>query len=346
MVDALNKELELRAGYVDEPIDTIYFGGGTPSLLLPDEIAGLLATVSALFTVRPDAEVTLEANPDDLSPQKLLDLRSTGINRLSIGIQSFDDTILRFLNRAHDREAALGCIPDARNAGFDNVSLDLIYAIPGQTDLILASDIRTALGLQPEHISAYSLTIEEKTVFGKWATRGKIVPTPDDYAAQHLTQLIDALESDGYERYEVSNFAKPGFYSKHNSSYWRGIPYLGIGPGAHSYNLNSRQANISNNAIYLKELAVDRVPATVEVLSETDKINDYLLTTLRTCWGTSLTKLRNDFGFDLEAFHGLYLRQLVDEQLAEISDGHLTLTRKGMMVADKISSDLFVTAHN
>ncbi len=344
MVNALQKELRLRADYINEPVETIYFGGGTPSLLPGDEIAGLVHEAYSLFSVRPDAEITLEANPDDLSVSKLGELRASGINRLSIGIQSFDDTILMFLNRAHDRTAAWRCIPDARDAGFSNISLDLIYAIPGQSGAIFANDIKAALQLSPEHISAYSLTIEDKTVFGKWAARGKISAPTDDHAAEQLAQLIETLESQGYAQYEISNFAKPGYYSKHNSSYWKGVPYLGVGPGAHSYNLVSRQANISNNAIYIKELARDAVPATVEVLTVADKINDYLLTTLRTSWGTDLIKIKEEFNIDLLALHRHYVQRLVDEHMAELKETHLVLTKKGKMIADKISSDLFVTA--
>lgn len=346
MVNALGKELRLRSGYINEPVETIYFGGGTPSLLPADEISALLEATLSLFTVRADVEITLEANPDDLSETRLRELRASGINRLSIGIQSFDDSILKFLNRVHDKTAAMQCVDDAREAGFTNISLDLIYAIPGQSDNVLMSDIQTALQLSPEHISAYSLTIEDKTVFGKWAAHGKISAPTDDHAAEHLARLVGALEDHGYEQYEISNFAKPGYYSKHNSSYWKGVPYLGIGPGAHSFNVTSRQANISNNAIYLKEVAVDTIPATVEILTVEDKVNDYLLTTLRTNWGTDLIKLKEDFNIDLLSLHRGYVQRLIDEHLAELKEMHLVLTKKGKMIADKICSDLFVSAIN
>ena len=345
MVSALEKELRLRADYISEPVETVYFGGGTPSILPGEEISGLLEKVAALFAVHADAEVTVEANPDDLTIDKMRELRTAGVNRLSVGVQSFDDNVLRFLNRAHDRKAALTCVPAARECGFSNISLDLIYAIPGQTDLIWAADIDAALNLEPEHISAYSLTIEDKTVFGNWTARGKIKPVSDDHAAQQMTHLIESLESHGYEQYEISNFAKAGFYSKHNSSYWKGVPYLGIGPGAHSYDLVSRQANISNNAIYLSELAKGIVPATIEVMTAADNVNDYLLTTLRTSWGTDLARIKESFGTDLYAIHGEYLQRLVDEGLAVVTSTNIILTRKGRMVADKISSDLFITTN-
>lgn len=343
MVNAMEKELRLRSDYISEPVETIYLGGGTPSILPGEAISALLEKVSALFIVHPNAEITVEANPDDLTTAKLRELRSAGVNRLSIGVQSFDDNVLRFLNRAHDRKAALSCIPAARECGFNNISLDLIYAIPEQTDLIWADDINAALHLEPEHISAYSLTIEDKTVFGNWTARGKIKAVSDDHAARQMTHLIDTLEGRGYEQYEISNFAKAGFYSKHNSSYWKGVPYLGIGPGAHSYNLVSRQANISNNAIYLSELSKDIVPATIEVMTATDNVNDYLLTTLRTSWGTDLSRMKEAFGVDLHAIHGKYLQRLVHEGLAVVTAAHIVLTKKGRMVADKISSDLFIT---
>lgn len=342
MGHALMKELTLQKAYLaGHRVETIYFGGGTPSLLEPAEIKAILQTVHTHYHVAPAAEITLEANPDDLSPDVLKALRGSGINRLSIGIQSFHDDTLVYLNRAHTASSAVQCIRDARLAGFDNISIDLIYAIPGQSDHQWKENIRQAIALNPEHISAYALTIEEKTPFGRWAAKGKLSAVEDDTAASQLILLIDALEREGYEHYEVSNFAKPGFISNHNSNYWRQQPYLGIGPSAHSYNLQSRQFNVSNNAEYLRQLTQGVIPCTIETLTPDEKINDYLLTRLRTRWGIDLRELKLELGYDLQKVHNAYVTTLVNQGLAVLNHETLTLTRSGKLLADKISADLF-----
>lgn len=341
LVRALGLELELQRHYLNEPVETVYFGGGTPSLLSPAELEFLLDNTRKLFHVVPEAEVTLEANPDDLHPEYTKKIRELGVNRLSIGIQSFDETILQSLNRAHDAAAAERCLEVAREAGFSNMSIDLIYAIPGLTDDLWMDTVRKAISLEPTHISAYSLTIEEKTAFGRWAARGKITPVTDDFSASQLGMLITALEAAGFQQYEVSNFALPGYYSRHNSSYWRQLPYLGIGPSAHSYNITTRQFNISNNHLYLKSLQAEKVPATVEILTREDQINDYLLTTLRTEWGTDLEILSTKYGYEVLASNGDYITSLLSSGLAILSGSRLILTSKGRFMADKISSDLF-----
>ena len=320
------------------------FGGGTPSLLSGPELHFLLEKTSMYFQVDSGAEVTMEANPDDLTPDALRTFRQLGINRLSIGIQSFEDSILKSLNRAHDANSAENCVSIAHEAGFSNISIDLIYAIPGLSDKLWVETIHKALALKPVHISSYSLTIEDKTAFGKWAAQGKISPVTDDNAAGQLSLLVSMLESAGYEQYEISNFALPGYYSRHNSSYWRQLPYLGVGPSAHSYNLKTRQSNINNNHLYMKSLAAGQIPSTVEELSREDLINDYLLTTLRTSWGTSLKKLANEFGYDIRNSHSQYLEQLISQGFAVIDDSNLVLTRSGKFLADKISADLFAVA--
>jgi oxygen-independent coproporphyrinogen-3 oxidase len=344
MVDALVRELELQKTYLGgEPVETVYFGGGTPSLLSVAEIETLLQAVAKNFTQVPTGEITLEANPDDLHAEKLVDLRAAGINRLSIGIQSFDDQVLHFLHRAHSASAAQQCLEQARAADFDNISLDLIYAIPGQPVETWRENILRALSFAPEHISSYSLTIEEKTAFGKWAATGKLKAVEDDLAAAQLEMLVEMLDTAGYEQYEVSNFARPGYYSRHNSSYWQQKKYLGIGPSAHSYDGQSRQYNVANNHLYLRGLHEDKIPFTHEALTPEDVINDYLLTTLRTAWGTDLRKLRQEFQYDLQALHGPYLDTLCAESLAIVSGDTLRLTRRGKMLADKIAADLFAT---
>lgn len=344
MVGAFVRELDLQTSYLGgEAIETVYFGGGTPSLLSVAEIDTLLHTVTQHFTLVPSAEITLEANPDDLHAETLQALRAAGINRLSIGIQSFDDAVLHFLHRAHSASAAQQCLEQARAAGFTNISLDLIYAIPGQPIETWRENVVRALSFAPEHISSYSLTIEEKTAFGKWAATGKLTPVDDDLAAAQLEMLVEMLDAAGYEQYEVSNFARPGYYSRHNSSYWQQKKYLGIGPSAHSYDGKSRQYNVANNHVYLRALQAGNIPCTREELTPADVVNDYLLTTLRTSWGANLLTLRQEFQYDLQALHGPYLDTLCAQQLAIVSGDSLRLTRRGKMLADKIAADLFAT---
>lgn len=341
---AIQREIRLQEGFFSSPqtIKTVYLGGGTPSLLTKEELAGILETLHQSFNISANAEITCEANPDDLSPEKLRELKNLGINRLSIGIQSFDDQVLRFLNRAHHAEAAGACVAAARNAGFTNISIDLIYAIPNQTDDQWLHNIEKAIALQPEHISSYSLTIEENTVFGRWKSKGKLEVLSDDVAARQLETLTSALQTAGYDQYEVSNFGKPGYYSQHNSSYWQGAYYLGLGPSAHSYNGKSRQFNIANNHHYLKSIEAGIVPFQEEQLTREDKINDYLLTTLRTSWGANLPWLLENFQYDLVHEQHEYLQGLIKHELATLENNTLILTTRGKLLADKISADLFV----
>jgi len=343
MLHAFVREIELQKDYLPKkPLDSVYFGGGTPSLLSDKELSLLMEAIQRNFSISSSAEITLEANPDDLTKEKLLLLKESGINRLSIGIQSFDDDVLQYLNRAHNTEAAQNCFGLARDAGFKNISIDLIYAIPNQDHQAWEKNIDRALSLKPDHISSYSLTIEAKTAFGRWAATGKLKPQDDEFAATQLILLVKKLEESGFEQYEISNFALPQFQSKHNSSYWKQQPYLGIGPSAHSYNGNSRQFNINNNSLYLKSLEANTIPATSEVLTQEEMINDYLLTTLRTSWGASLLSLKENFNFNLMKEHESYIHSLIKNNLANIENETLILTKAGKLLADKIASDLFV----
>lgn len=343
VLKSLATELELQRRYLDgAEVKTIYFGGGTPSLLSGNELDQLLDGVRKNFNVPSDAEITVEANPDDLTRHRLLDFKNSGINRLSIGIQSFDDAILKYLNRAHDSAMVMKSFFDAREIGFQNISIDLIYAIPDQDPQTWQRNINQVIALGPEHVSAYSLTIEPKTVFGKWSAQQKIKEVEDDVAAQQLLTLINSLERGAYDHYEVSNFSKPGFISKHNSSYWTSEKYLGIGPSAHSYNGHSRQYNVSNNYDYAKAIEGHKIPATVESLTREDKINDFLLTTLRTSWGSDLNFLRDVLQYDILQSHGIYIQDLVKNRFATVDNNILALTRSGRLLADKIASDLFV----
>jgi len=342
LCEALARELELQKNYLEgELISTIYLGGGTPSLLSKKELEIIFTAIHEHYKVDAQPEITLEANPDDLTPSKLSELILSGINRLSIGIQSFDPAVLTFLNRAHDAQAALNCVQLAREAGFKNLSIDLIYSIPGQDTEAWKKNLSQAIELSPEHISSYSLSIEQKTAFGHWQRAGKLKAMDEELSAQQFELLMEQLESVGYEHYEISNFSKPGFHSRHNSSYWEQKKYLGIGPSAHSYNGTTRQFNVSNNHQYLKSMEEGKIPFELEVLTPANKINEYIFTTLRTNRGCDLMKLNKDYRYNLPVKSEIYLRNLLEHKLAVLDNDVLKLTRSGKLLADKIASDLF-----
>ncbi len=324
-------------------IQSIYFGGGTPSLLNKNELEIILDAIFAHYNVDNQAEITLEANPDDLMPEKLESLKSLGFNRLSIGIQSFNDAVLTFLNRAHNTEMAIQCLHNAKATGFNNISLDLIYAIPGQSKEAWLENIEKAIALSPQHISCYALTIEEKTTFGNWLKKGNLKVVDDEDEALQFELLVGELLNAGFIQYEVSNFSLPGFESRHNSSYWKQTLYLGIGPSAHSYDGESRQYNIKNNHLYIKSIQQGLIPETKELLSKEEKINEYLLTSLRTHWGCDLDVLEKNYAYDIMKTKSDYIQELLNNGLALVEKNKLTLTRKGFLLADKISSDLFTS---
>ena len=343
LVRAMAEEIRLRRDYLEgERIETIYFGGGTPSLLSAPELRLLLETISQTHQVAPDVECTLEANPDDLTFEKLRDYRTAGLNRLSIGIQSFDDALLRYLNRIHTSATAIHSVDLARKAGFNNISIDLIYAIPGLSMEAWQKNIGRAIELAPPHISAYTLTIEDKTVFGSWHSRGKLKMTDDALAAEQLELLMSALPAARDRHYEISNFALPGWESRHNSSYWKGVSYLGIGPSAHSFNQTSRQYNVANNHAYVRALGEKKIPAEIEELKRTDRINEYILTTLRTDTGCDLSALKGRFEYDLLTAQEPYLRDLQRHNLIIFAGQHIRLTNAGRLLADRIAADLFL----
>ncbi|HNV28616.1 MAG TPA: radical SAM family heme chaperone HemW [Cyclobacteriaceae bacterium] len=344
LVEQIAHELFLQRDYLQgEPIETIYFGGGTPSLLTVKELDTLFTAIHKNYQVVENPEITLEANPDDLSLTKLEEIQSAGINRLSIGIQSFDEAVLRFLNRAHTAQEAFLCLDLARMAGISNLSIDLIYSIPGQDDELLGKNLEMAIKLKPTHLSAYSLTLEEKTVFGRWASHGKLTAMEENLSAAQFEIVMDTLIQHGYHHYEISNFCIPGYESKHNTSYWQQKKYLGVGPSAHSFDGDSRQFNISNNPLYIKALHENRIPFEREVLTRENKINEYLFTSLRTDRGCSLSYLSTQLEYDLMKKNEPYLDQLLKGKLIEITHDTLVLTRSGKLVADRIASDLFAT---
>lgn len=342
MLDALCAEIELQKNYLPGPeLETIYFGGGTPSLLTQGELEQLFTAIHAHFTVLPGAEITLEANPDDLTTDRLLAIRRFA-NRLSIGIQTFDETTLRWMNRAHTATEAETCVRRAQDAGFDNLSVDLIYGIPNRDASRWAYDLARMLDLGVPHLSAYALTIEPDTAFGRWTKTGKMVPADEGVAASQFEELTTALTQAGYEHYEISNFARPGQYAWHNTAYWQRKPYLGIGPSAHSYNGTSRQYNISTNARYTSELTQGHLPATVEVLSVADQVNEYLLTGLRTQWGCSQTELDMLLGRNFAQEQAPNLVAMQQAGWLRIQNGWLRLTTAGKLFADRVAATLFV----
>ncbi len=343
MVEAICTEIGLQASYLpSRHLETIYLGGGTPSLLQKHELEQIFETIHRYFTVNPNAEITLEANPDDLSLAQLQAFKQAGINRLSIGVQSFYEPHLQQMHRAHQAHQAESCIKLAQDQGFHNISIDLIYAIPHPDHRVLEADLDKVLALSLPHISAYCLTIEPQTVFGKWHKQGKMPAIDDHFAAEQFDILIKTLCSAGYEQYEISNFAHAQQYSKHNTSYWQQKPYLGIGPSAHSYHGNTRQYNVANNAQYIKAIAQGQVPATVEHLSIADQINEYLLTGLRTQWGCSLRYLEQLGQASFVQRQAPIIARLTQIGHLSINADVMKLTETGKFFADRIASDLFV----
>ena len=342
MISALKKELVLRKEeFKDEVVETIYFGGGTPSVLGISEINDVIQTVCSNYGVTENPEITLEANPDDLSVEKLKELSKSPINRLSIGVQSFFDDDLKFMNRAHTAKEAEQCIQEAIHY-FDNISIDLIYGIPDMTKERWQQNIAKALSFNIPHISSYALTVEPRTALANFIKKGKLKPLDDEQAQLHFQILYEVLTGKGYDCYEVSNFGRPGYYSENNTAYWLGRKYMGIGPSAHSYNGVARSWNISNNPKYLKAIAKGELPRETEVLTKTDKYNEYIMTGLRTSWGISLGRIQSEFGEKYSAYLDQQAQKYLENQLLIRSKGKLVATKKGKFLVDGIASDLFM----
>ncbi len=343
LVNAICQEIKLQKDYLGSKyLKTIYFGGGTPSLLTAKELEQIFHTVHQNFSVETEAEITLEANPEDLTSSYLTAIKSLGINRLSIGIQSFREENLRFLNRNHSSAQALTCISQAQDIGIDNISIDLIYGIPGNNLPNLASDIQKAVDTNVSHISAYSLTIEPKTVFGQQKKKGVFKELPESIQSQNFSFTRKLLAEKGFEAYETSNFAINEHYSKHNTSYWNQESYLGVGPSAHSFNQDSRQWNIAKNGVYMKAINDQSIPAEIEVLTEANKINEYMMTRLRTKWGIEWSKIEKTFAkLNVEIPMDL-IKNWQQNDWAYISSEHLILTETGALMADKLAADLFI----
>ena len=343
MVEAICREISLQQDYLaDRRLNTIYFGGGTPSLLSQEELSRILDQLQQHFSVAPEAEITLEANPDDLTPARIRELAASPVNRLSIGIQSFHDPHLQRMNRAHHAAEALAAVKNAQDAGFHNITTDLIYGIPADTHDIWLHDLQTLFDLQVQHVSCYALTIEEKTALGRWTKKGSFKPSEDEFVAQQFELLVGRMQQQGFTQYEISNFCRPGFESRHNSNYWKGVHYLGLGPSAHSFNGFSRQYNLANHARYMDALEQGQLVFDRETLSLTDQANEYLLTSLRTIWGCNLAYLQQAFGIDLRRQQAPYLADLLAKGYIRLDSEVLYLSDAGKLLADQITLDLFL----
>ena len=342
MVLALAKEIQMRKNeFENEEIETIYFGGGTPSVLQIADLRFLIDEVFKNYKVVENPEITLEANPDDLTGQRIIEFSNTQINRLSIGIQSFFEEDLKLMNRAHNSEEAKNCLEEATKY-FDNISIDLIYGIPRMSNEKWKQNIETALSFGIPHISSYALTVEPKTALNKLIQTGKIDKLNDEVAEAHFQILVETLEKNGFIHYELSNFGKENYFSKNNSSYWLGKKYIGIGPSAHSYDGVSRSWNVSNNSIYLKSLAENKLPNEIEVLSKNDRYNEYIMTGLRTIWGVSLDRIATEFGNEYLYYLQKQAQKFIKEELLSIENNIIKTSKKGKFLTDGIASDLFM----
>jgi oxygen-independent coproporphyrinogen III oxidase len=343
MVDALLKEIDITRGKNRRIITSVYFGGGTPSVLLRKELRAIMEEVRKVFVFVPDAEFTFEVNPDDMNEMTVPFWKEQGFNRLSIGIQSFRDEDLVWMNRSHNASQALAGVELVRKAGFTNFSIDLIYGIPGLTDDAWIQNIEQALALEVPHLSAYALTVEPKTALNTMIEQGKKEAVDPELQARQFMILMDMMGKAGYEHYEISNFALPGFRSKHNSSYWQGIPYFGFGPGAHSYDGYTRYWNISNNARFIDSILSNNIiPFEKEDLTETQQVNEYIMTSLRTMEGISLTFLSEKWGTDIANQIKTASYKYGSRGMVTFEAEHVVLTREGKLFADGIASDLFI----
>ena len=342
MISSLVKEIGIRKDELKNSIiETIYFGGGTPSVLSVDEIQTLIDAVYKNHTVIEKPEITLEANPDDLSEEKIIELSKSPINRLSIGVQSFYQKDLKLMNRAHNSEEAKNCLSIASQY-FKNISVDLIYGIPDCTNEEWRENIQTALSFGIPHISSYALTVEPKTALETLIAKGKIKNVDEEKAQEQFYILIEELTKANFVHYELSNFGKEGFFSQNNSSYWLGKPYLGIGPSAHSFNGKERSWNVKNNTKYIKVIQENTLPIEREILTEMDGYNEYIMTGLRTIWGVSFYKIKNDFGENYKNYLEKQSQKYIEQELLYIENGILKTTQKGKFLSDGIASDLFM----
>jgi|TARA_R110000851_G_scaffold207537_2_gene359721 oxygen-independent coproporphyrinogen-3 oxidase len=341
LVNSLCKELVLRKEEIVGEVETIYFGGGTPSLLSSEELQQILDTIYSNYKVSKNPEITLEANPDDLSSSQVHKFTNSRINRLSIGVQSFYEEDLKLMNRAHNASEALQCIKDAKQY-FENISIDLIYGIPGMSNERWKENLEIALKLDVPHLSCYALTIEPKTALKKFIEKGIVPPVDEEVAKQHYEILLSETEKAGLENYEFSNFGKPGFHSRNNTAYWEGKSYLGIGPSAHSYDGKSRSWNVANNTRYIKSIEAGELPSERENLSKEDMYNEYIMTGLRTQNGVSLEKVESEFGKDFSKYLLEQAANPIKNELLILEKNTLKISKKGKFLSDGIAADLFL----
>ena len=340
-IRALCRELTERKEYLKgEAVETIYFGGGTPSQLSEEDFKEVFKTIEQVYGMREATEITLEANPDDLTEEYIGMLHTLPFNRISMGIQTFDDATLQLLNRRHNATQAIEAVKRCRQAGFQNISIDLIYGLPGETEQRWAQDLQQAVSLDVEHISAYHLIYEEGTPLYKMLQQHSVSQVDEDSSLNFFSTLIDTLSAAGYEHYEISNFCRPGYYSRHNTSYWKGIPYLGCGPSAHSFNGTTREWNISSIDRYIKGIEEGQRVFETEYLGPTTRYNEFIITTMRTVWGTPIEKLKQLFGIEMWEYCRKMATPYLKNGKLEEYEGALRLTREGIFISDSIMSDL------
>jgi oxygen-independent coproporphyrinogen-3 oxidase len=341
MLAAMEKELQLQKDYLQGPLDTIYLGGGTPSLVPIELLDSLFKAIRTQFQIVDGAEISIETNPDDINPTSLSAWKALGINRLSIGIQSFVDADLQWMNRAHHAQQAIDSIRLAKQAGFDNLTIDLIYGTPTLSDEAWKANVDLAIAAGISHLSCYALTVEPKTGLEKMIEKKQIEAVDPEKQARHFSLLMQWMEDAGFEHYEISNFALPGHRSKHNSSYWSGASYLGIGPSAHSFNGTSRQWNLANNSLYIQSLNKETLPFELETLTAEQQLNEYIMTALRTMEGLNLNRVSDLWGQEKTAQILLESKKYIARGDAYLKDHALILTKAGRLLADGIASDLF-----
>ena len=340
-VSAVIREMQLRQEYIgEEPLDTIYFGGGTPSQLQQADFERIFKAIDCQFNISSCKEITLEANPDDMTPEYVASLRNLPFNRVSMGVQSFKEKDLHFLNRRHDREQALRAVGLCKENGIPNISIDLIYGLPGQTLEEWQENLNDAIHLEIPHISAYHLIYEEGTALYKLMEAGKVAPIEEELSVTLFSTLINRLAEAGYLHYEISNFARPGYFSQHNSSYWTGKKYIGIGPSAHSYDGESRQWNISSLPHYLEGIRTGIPNIEIEKLDINTKYNDFIITGLRTMWGIRTSDIREQFGEEKQAYLERQAATYLHQGLLIYENDTLTLSKEGIFISDGIMSDL------
>lgn len=345
MIKAIMKELILRKDELKAPLETIYFGGGTPSLLSYIDLSNIFEVIYSNYKLIDNPEISLEANPDDLSNTYLSEIKNLPINRLSIGVQSFFDEDLVYMNRSHNAKEAIQSIHYAQQVGFENITIDLIYGVPGLTASKWQENIQTFLDLQIPHLSSYALTVEPKTALDYFIRKKKYPPLDDVLASEHFKQLTGIMKENAFIHYELSNFAKESCFSKHNTSYWQGKPYLGIGPSAHSYSKNTRSWNVASNAKYIKAITVNTLPNTIENLSKSERYNEYIMTGLRTIWGVNMNRINTEFGEKYIHYFkeqiAVYLKRKSLKILTKNNQEIVVVNPTSFFLIDGIISDLF-----